>query len=109
MRKWQKLLRIEVILGLMISCSSLESSHNLSSSIQEKTEDYNAPEIPFNINEAFFPLRKNSTGKIVPSYQWRECVKKFVVCLKWEKKTVYYDDLNWFYLNDYGMVKRPRP
>jgi hypothetical protein len=109
MKKWQNLLRIEVILGLMMSCSSLESSPSLSSNTQEKSESYNQPEIPFNINEAFFPLRKNESGEIVPSYQWKECTKKFIVCLRWEKKTVYYNDLNWFFLNDYGLVKRPKP
>lgn len=60
------------------------------------------------LDEAFFPLRINPEGKIVPSYQWRECVKKFVVCLKWQTKIIYFDKLDWFHSSEYGLMKRPK-
>jgi hypothetical protein len=59
--------------------------------------------------KAFFPLRINKTGKIMPSYSWRECVKNFVFCLEWRKKTLYFENLEWFYANGYGLTKRKDP
>lgn len=113
MRKWQNHLMSALILSLIGSCSNLESSHKVSSITLEKTDSNKTvlvtPEIPFNIEEAFFPLRLNKDGKIVPSYQWNVCVKKFIVCLKWEKKTVYIEDLSWFKDHDFGLTKRKKP
>ena len=68
-----------------------------------------APEIPFSKEDAFYPLRRGLDGKIVPTYQWRQCVKKFVFCLKWETKRVDFNDLEWFYSNGFGLSKRKRP
>lgn len=106
----QSLLMSVLIIALTQSCSSLESSPKVSSNTLLKTETSSlvhiAPDIPFNKDEAFFPLRQNPEGKIVPSYQWRECVKRFVVCFKWEKKLIYFEDLSWFYANEYGLTKR---
>lgn len=69
--------------------------------------DAKAPEFPINVSDAFFPLRRDPVdGKIYPSYQWQECMKRFVVCLSWEKKRVYIKDLEWFYLNGYGLTRQ---
>jgi hypothetical protein len=67
------------------------------------------PKIPFNSQEAFYQLRRREDGKILPSYQWRECVKRFVVCIKWQPKTIYFEDLEWFLHNEFGLIKRPKP
>jgi len=86
--------------------------HKASSNIPEKSHNVvigEAPKIPFNVEEAFFPLRKNpSTENIVPSYRWRECVKKFIICLKWKTRTEYFEDLSWFAANSYGLTKRKK-
>jgi hypothetical protein len=68
-----------------------------------------APEIPFSREDAFYPLRGSKDGKIVPSYQWRECVKKFIWCTKWETKRVDFIDLEWFLANGFGLSKRKKP
>lgn len=68
-----------------------------------------APEIPFANSDAFYPLRRSKDGTIHPSYQWRECVSKFVVCMKWETKKVEFRDLEWFMANGFGLSKRKRP
>ena len=113
MKKWQNLLMSALILGLTTSCCSLESSPKVSSITLAKTEQSSlvqiAPDIPFNKDEAFFPLRLRQDGKILPSYQWRQCTKRFVVCVKWEKRTVYFEDLSWFYSNEYGLTKQKKP
>ncbi len=111
--KWQNHLMIGLIFALTISCSSLESSPRVSSTTLAKTETSElvqiAPEIPFNTDEAFLPLRQRQDGKILPSYQWRQCVKRFVVCVKWEKKRVYFEDLSWFLSNGFGLTKQRKP
>jgi hypothetical protein len=68
-----------------------------------------APEIPFNPEDAFFPLRRNKGGKIVPTYQWRECGKRIIICLRWDNKRVEFNDLEWFMANGFGLAKRKRP
>lgn len=109
MTKWQSHLTIGLILSLMTACSSLESSHKVLSNSQEKTEandSLDSPQIPFNVSEAFFPLRQRDDGKIFPSYQWKECKKRIIFCIKYEKKTIYYEDLSWFYANEFGLTKK---
>lgn len=111
MKNLQSLLTSVLIIVLIASCSNLPSSPNPSSTIPQNEEIHpqiKIPEIPFNRDGAFFPLRYKD-GKLVPSYQWKVCVKEIVVCLKWETKTVYFEDLEWFYLNDFGLTKRRRP
>lgn len=67
-----------------------------------------APDIALNPEDAFFPLRSDpSDGKVKPSYQYDLCVKKFIVCLKFEKRTVFFEDLTWFYQNSFGLKKIP--
>lgn len=68
------------------------------------------PDIPYHNTDAFYPLRrsKKDPSKILPTYQWKECVKKFVVCLKWETKRVELD-LEWFLDNKFGLSKRRKP
>lgn len=68
------------------------------------------PEIPFNRDDAFYPLRRNSEGKIVPTYQWRQCAKRFIWCTRWETKLSNLEDyMEWFYANGFGLTKRKRP
>jgi hypothetical protein len=67
-----------------------------------------APDIGFQAEKAFFPLRVDpSDNKIKPSYQSKVCVKKFIVCLKWEKRTLFFPDLEWFYQLGFGLYKLP--
>lgn len=112
MKNFLSLLMSVLIISLIQSCSSCELSPKASYSTLAKTNDssvvHAAPEIPINPDVAFFPLRMNEQGKIMPSYQWRECVRRFVICTKWQLKTVYFEDLSWFYANDYGVTKRKK-
>lgn len=108
---------IVVILSLM-SCTTKQD--NLSNSSSKTLAEHdgtklvsiptnNAPDIAYNPEDAFFPLRIDSKdNKIKPSFQSQECVKKFVVCLKWKKKTVYFDDLSWFYQLNFVLMKEPK-
>lgn len=69
-----------------------------------------APEIPFSREDAFYPLRRNKDGLFVPTYQWRECVKRFIWCTKWENRRVDLDSyMEWFGANGFGLSKRKRP
>jgi hypothetical protein len=107
------------IMLLIQSCSSANSSQSLSLESETKVDSVSTstlvhvqvgdvvPFIPFDINKAFLPLRKDKDGKINPSYQWRVCKKKFIWCLEWEPKRVYFYDLQWFLDNGYGLTKRP--
>ena len=67
-----------------------------------------APDIPFSSEDAFYPLVRTDAG-IVPSYQWRECKTRFIVCTKWEVRRVEFTDLEWFLANGFGLSKRKRP
>lgn len=113
MKNWTKVLTNVLILGLMASCASLKSSETLSLSTPGKTENkeisQTVPKIPIEIEEAFLPFRMREDGLILPSYQWRECVKKFVICVKWKKQTVFFEDFGFFLDGDYGVTKRPKP
>lgn len=103
------------ILLLIASCSSVTNSPSLSSQNLAKSDGADlvliAPEIPFNKEDAFYPLRrsKDDPSKIIPTYQWRVCVKKFIWCQKWETKRVEFKDLEWFLANGFGLSKRKRP
>lgn len=70
-----------------------------------------APNIPFSREDAFYPLRRSKADplKIIPTYQWRKCVKRFVWCTKWEVERVEFVDLEWFMANGFGLTKRRRP
>jgi len=111
MKNLKKKIVFALMWNLIVSCSNLPSSPNPSSNTQQKIEIKNldSPQIPFSNQKAFYQLRKRSDGKILPSYQWRVCVKKIILCTKWEMKTVYYEDLSWFMANEFGLMKRPNP
>lgn len=67
-----------------------------------------APDIAYNPEDAFFPLRIDpKDGKIKPSYQSKVCIKRFIVCTLWQKKTAYFDDLTWFHTMRFGLQKMP--
>ena len=113
MLKWPSLVMSVLTIALIQSCSNLESYPKVSSNTLVKNQETSlvqiAPEIPMNRDEAFFPLRRNPKGKIVPSYQWQECEKRIIFCIKWRTKTVYFEDLEWFLSNDWGLNKRRKP
>jgi hypothetical protein len=70
------------------------------------------PQIPFNRDDAFFPLRRSKIdpSKIVPTYQTRVCAKKFLgICTHREIKRAEFPDLEWFYANGFGLSKRRKP
>lgn len=102
---------IIVLILNLIGCASKQSV--LQSSLSESVIQANnpmakAPDIALNPEDAFFPLRSDpSDGKVKPSYQYDLCVKKFIVCLKFEKRTVFFEDLTWFYQNSFGLKKIP--
>ena len=78
------------------------------SAIQANNPTAKAPDIAINPEQAFFPLRIDPlNGKYKPSYQSQVCVKKFIVCIKWEKKTLFFEDLTWFYQLGFGLYKIP--
>ena len=102
-----------VILLLIASCSNLNNSPNLSSQKIATSENSDlviiAPEIPFANSDAFYPLRRSEDGSIHPSYQWRECASRFIICTEWRMKSVEFRDLEWFMANGFGLTKRKRP
>lgn len=67
-----------------------------------------APDIGFEPEKAFFPLRTDPfDNKIKPSFQNEVCVKRFVICVKWQKRTLFFDDLSWFKANNFVLQKAP--
>lgn len=98
---------------LLISCASKPtSSQNLSSQNQLAVEalspEIKAPDIGINPEQAFFPLRRDPSDNVIkPSYQSKVCVKKFIVCLKWGKRTLFFNDTEWFYQNGFGLFHLP--
>lgn len=115
--KWHALAMNALILNSIVSCSSVSNSPSSSfPSIQESehvlaSNAHNAPKIPFDVAEAFYPLRRNKDGKIVPTFQWDECVRRFVLCTKWEVKRVEFTDaeMEWALANGMGLFKLDRP
>lgn len=62
--------------------------------------------------EAHYPLRrsKKDPAKIVPTFQWRECVKRFIWCTKFEAKRLELDDkMEWFLANKFKLVRENGP
>jgi hypothetical protein len=113
MKKWTALILNALILLSIQSCANVTSSPSLLSQSLAKSSDSElvliAPEIPFNPEEAFFPLRVNKEGLILPTYQWRECAKRFIWCTKWIEKRVEFKDLSWFHAQGFGLSKRKGP
>jgi hypothetical protein len=64
------------------------------------------PYIPFAIDEAYLKLRRDEYGIIRPSYRFKECEKRILVCVKWKIKTVWFNELEWFMINGWGLSKR---
>ena len=85
-----------------------DSLNLLSQNALEINNPIPAPDIGVQPDKAFFPLRLDpSDNKIKPSFQSQVCVKKFVICLKYEKRTLFFSDLEWFYANGFGLSKLP--
>jgi hypothetical protein len=81
----------------------------LPSSSLQNNQGIKAPDIAFHAEKAFFPLRVDPfDNKIKPSFQTRVCAKELIgICLKWELRTVFFDQLEWFYMNEFGLYKLP--
>jgi hypothetical protein len=99
----------------MNACATLEESPKISSNTLVKNEDASlvhvGPGIPFPTDAAFFPIEPDLSGVY---YSWRECKRRFVVCIKWEPKKVSFkfDDpemMKFFKANDFGFKKRENP
>lgn len=92
-----------LIIGLMLSLASCALKQNslVSSSSGKETVNPNLP------SDSFLPLRKRDDGKILASFQYKECTKRIVFCVKWQKKTIYFEDLEFFYMNGWGLYKIP--
>lgn len=108
-----KALMIVVILNL-IGCASMPSnSPTYSSQNIVKSNDSTlvliAPDIAYQPEKAFFPLRVDpSDNKIKPSYQNEVCIKKFLgICTKWEKRTLFFNEMEWFLSLGFGLYKMP--
>lgn len=100
---------------LMNACTTLSPSPKISSSSLVKSDGVSlvhiAPDIPYYNDEAFFPIEKDLSGVY---YSWRECEKRFVVCLKWKLKKVSFkfndpEMMRFFKSNDFGLKKRQMP
>lgn len=109
MKKCLNLIVSSLIL-LLIGCSSNQKPLPEQSSIPTQPSQSDiileAPQIPFEREKAFYKLRRDEFGIIRPSYQFDECKKRFIFCLKWETKTIFFSDLEWFYQNGFGLSKR---
>ena len=106
-----KVLMIALTLS-SISCATKPSNSQnyLSENVIQNNAPIPAPDIGYNPEDASFPLRIDpADGKIKPSYQYQVCVKKFILCLKWEKRTVFFDQLDWFYQQSFELRKMERP
>ena len=69
------------------------------------------PHIPMPYDKAFFPIEKDLSGIY---YSWRECTKRFIICLKWERKKITFkftdkEAIKYFKDNDFGFIKRQGP
>lgn len=109
MKSFQSLIILGLILTLTLSCSTLKHSPNsLSRAENLDGENVKVPEIGFDPQGAYYPLRVNESGEILPSFQYRYCAKKALfICLKWKIKREFFP-LDWFYLNDFVLIKRPK-
>jgi len=116
--KWIGKLKAVGILSLLltVACATSKTSLTPITSISplspsEVVAVHAGPKIPFNADEAFFPLHPSGTGVF---YSWDECVTRFIVCVKWEYREVIFrfDDpavMGWFINNDFGFKKREKP
>jgi hypothetical protein len=101
-----------LITGLIISltsCSSNQQSLQNLSSENVTQSSIPAPDIGLNPNKTFFPLRLDlSDNQYKPSFQSEICIKKFIgICTKWQKRTLFFSELEWFYINNFGLCKLP--
>lgn len=101
-----------LIIGLTINSTSCSTKHqNLQSlSLESKVEsNIPAPDIGLNPLKTFFPLRVDpSDNNFRPSFQSQVCVKKFIgICVKWQKRTLFFSELEWFYINNFGLCRLP--
>lgn len=99
------------ISGLINSCSTLKSSEksSLPSQAMGITSPIKAPDIAYQPEKAFFPLRLDtSDGEIKPSFQNEICAKKILgICYRWEKRLLFFSELDWFFMNGFGLMKLP--
>lgn len=111
--RWTKKLGAVAILSmlLMSACGTSEISQTTTTSTLPLVPSSTNPIIPFNAEEAFFPLHANGEGVF---YSWDECTRRIIVCVNWQYKEVFipFSDkgkMQWFLNNDFGLKKRERP
>lgn len=115
MKSYLNLKTIVLSCILMSACTTLKQSPKPSSNTLLKSDGVSlvhiAPDIPFPTDDAFFPMEKDLSGVY---YSWRECAKRFVICIKWQQKKVSFkfndpEMMGFFKANDFGFKKRERP
>ena len=116
--KWTNAAGVISIASLLLiaACGTLETSPTLTTNTSSQNPNSPKlvivnPNIPFDAEEAFFPLHPSGEGVF---YSWRECERRILVCTKWRYKEVIFrfNDSNimeWFINNDFGFKKRERP
>jgi len=117
-KRWTEKLRAVGILSLLLigACATSETSLTPTTSISPLSPSdvitiHASPKIPFNTEEAFFPVHPSGQGVF---YSWYECTRRIVFCVNQEYREVIFrfDDPNimgWFINNDFGFKKRERP
>ena len=116
--KWTGKLRVVAILSMLLTAACATSETSPTPTINtsplnpsDMVAVYAGPKIPFNAEEAFFPLHPSGTGVF---YSWDECTRRIIACLKWEYREIIFrfDDpptMGWFINNDFGFKKREKP
>jgi len=115
MKNYLGLKMIALSFFLISACTTLESSPKISSNTLVENSNsalisFN-PDIPFPTDQAFFPIEPDLSGVY---YSWRVCKKKFILCLRWERKQVSFkfndpEAMRFFKNNDFGFIKRKGP
>lgn len=104
-------------LNLIVSCATVLSSPKISSNTLLKNNEQSlvhvGPEIPFNNQEAFYPIHPGLNGFWYP---YEDCERRIIICTKWVWKHAFIEvtfknleDAKWLYSNDFGLKKRSKP
>jgi hypothetical protein len=116
-----RLVFVILSLNLIASCATSTPSPKISSNTLLKSPDGSqelvqiGPEIPFNSEDAFYPLHLNESGVIDGIfYPYEECERRIIICTKWVwKESIFkFEDkeiMKWFFSNDFGFKKRQKP
>lgn len=113
MKKWTNVLRAFSILSfaLIVACATSQTSPKPIISTSNQPSDSvaaQAPKIPINADDAFFPMHATENGVF---YSWEDCNWLGLNC-KYKEVVFRFDDkatMEWFKANDFGFKKRQRP